>query len=97
MDNGITNNTLLPFLPQVKESEVAIGGGGDKGEVSANELLCSQTRHRPELLLRQHSMPATFHESLATNPKDSSPGVYMGTAAGDDLGNLNVKLPSKVG
>ncbi|XP_047462724.1 uncharacterized protein prob1 [Mugil cephalus] len=49
-------------------------GRGDNSDNSANELLCSTARLRPDLLLRQHSMPSSFHT--------------LSPASGDVEGNL---------
>ncbi|XP_067465209.1 nuclear factor of activated T-cells 5 [Thunnus thynnus] len=56
-------------------------GGGANSEVSANELLCPTIRHRPDLLLRQHSMPASFHPHSTTSSNVDSYSVYRGRVA----------------
>ncbi|XP_071361903.1 uncharacterized protein [Trachinotus anak] len=56
-------------------------GGGANSEVSANELLYPTVHHRPDLLLRQHSMPASF----CTRDVDSY-RVYKGLVAGASQG-----------
>nr|XP_046266480.1 uncharacterized protein prob1 [Scatophagus argus] len=55
-------------------------------EVSANELLCPIVRHRPDLLLRQHSMPASLHAHSETSGDVDSCGVYRGLVAGASQG-----------
>ncbi len=55
--------------------------------VSASELLCPTIRHRPDLLLRQHSMPASLQTCSATSSDVYSHRVYKGLVAGADQGN----------
>ncbi|KAG7224726.1 hypothetical protein INR49_004617 [Caranx melampygus] len=57
-------------------------GGGADNEVSSHELLCPTVRHRPDLLLRQHSMPASFCTRMTNSSDVDSNRVYRGLVAG---------------
>ncbi|XP_044077417.1 ena/VASP-like protein isoform X2 [Siniperca chuatsi] len=61
-------------------------GGGVNSEVSANELLCPTVRHRPDLLLRQHSMPTSLHTRSTTSSDADSYRVYKGLVAAASQG-----------
>lgn len=56
-------------------------------EVSVNEMLCPAARYRPDLLLRQHSMPASLHTHSTTSSDVDSYRVYRGPFAGASQGN----------
>ncbi|XP_051250924.1 uncharacterized protein prob1 [Dicentrarchus labrax] len=55
-------------------------------EVSANELLRPTVLHRPDLLLRQHSMPASLHTRSTTSSDADSYRIYRGLVAGASQG-----------
>ncbi|XP_056254062.1 uncharacterized protein prob1 [Seriola aureovittata] len=57
-------------------------GGGANNEASANELFCPIVHHRPDPLLRQHSMPASFCTRLTNSSDVDSYRVYRGLVAG---------------
>nr|XP_024657509.1 uncharacterized protein LOC106675876 [Maylandia zebra] len=73
---------------QVILKDVPAEGRGINNNTSANELLCPTTRSRPELLLRQHSMPTSFHATSNTSSDAESYGVYKGLIAGAGQGLL---------
>ncbi|KAI3373366.1 hypothetical protein L3Q82_006673 [Scortum barcoo] len=60
--------------------------GGARRKVSANELLSSTIHHRPEQLLRQHSMPASLHTHPITSSIVNGYRVYKGLIAGASQG-----------
>lgn len=64
------------------KNEPAEGKDGSS-EVSAHETLSPRTRQRPDLLLRQHSMPAS-----TTSGEADSYRVYRGLIAGANQGNI---------
>ncbi|KAE8287837.1 hypothetical protein D5F01_LYC13894 [Larimichthys crocea] len=55
-------------------------------EVSANEVLCPPVRHRPDLLLRQHSMPTSLHTHSTSNTDVDGYSAYRGLVAGASQG-----------
>ncbi|KAM7373796.1 hypothetical protein PAMP_006499 [Pampus punctatissimus] len=62
-------------------------GGGCNSELSANELLCPTVRHCPDLLLRQHSMPASLHlHSMTKSDVDSYRGQVVAASQGFHVG-----------
>ncbi|XP_034463135.1 uncharacterized protein LOC117774669 isoform X1 [Hippoglossus hippoglossus] len=63
-------------------------GGAANRDVSTNELFYPTVHHRPDLLLRQHSMPTSFHTRSMTCGDVDSCGVYRGLVAGASPGLL---------
>lgn len=57
-------------------------GKDSSSDASAHETLSPRTRQRPDLLLRQHSMPASTTSSDADGYR-----VYRGLIAGANQGN----------
>ncbi|XP_030603004.1 uncharacterized protein LOC115792560 [Archocentrus centrarchus] len=67
------------------------GPAEDRGvntDASANEPICSTARPWPDLLLRQHSMPASFHATSRTSSDADSYKVYKGLLKGAAQGFL---------
>lgn len=62
-------------------------GPVSNSEVSANDLLCPVVHHRPDLLLRQHSMPAALQTHSTISSDVDSHRVYKGMVAGANQGN----------
>ncbi|KAM7397377.1 hypothetical protein PAMA_005603 [Pampus argenteus] len=61
--------------------------GGSNSELSANELLCPTVRHCPDLLLRQHSMPASLHlHSMTKSDVNSYRGQVVAASQGFHVG-----------
>lgn len=78
---------FLPFclptcLPIQVRSDPAEGKDGSS-ELSAHNTPSPSTRQRPDLLLRQHSMPASTTSGDADSYK-----VYRGLIAGANQGNI---------
>ncbi|XP_029375918.1 uncharacterized protein LOC115054715 [Echeneis naucrates] len=59
---------------------------GANSEVSGIELFCPTVRHRPDVLLRQHSMPSSFHTPLTNSGDVYSYKVYKELVAGASQG-----------
>ncbi|KAM9332724.1 uncharacterized protein KZ484_017844 [Pholidichthys leucotaenia] len=74
--NNDSENDGRDAAAQVKDR--CTEGGGD-----SNQLQSSTISHRPELLLRQHSMPASFCPGSMTSSGADSSTVYRGQPAGD--------------
>ncbi|XP_035800440.2 uncharacterized protein prob1 [Amphiprion ocellaris] len=73
---------------QVVRTDEPAEGGRDNSDVSANEQACPTVCQRPNMLLRQHSMPASFHtHSVASSDVDGY-RVYKGLIAGASPGFL---------
>ncbi|XP_076606217.1 uncharacterized protein LOC143332532 [Chaetodon auriga] len=73
------------------EKQVILKDGPAEGriansEVSANELLCPTVHHYPDLLLRQHSMPASLHAHSTTSSDVDSRGLVAGASQGFQVG-----------
>lgn len=62
-------------------------------EVSANEVLCPPVRHRPDLLLRQHSMPTSLHTHSTSSTDVDGYSAYRGLVAGASQGNTTCTVP----
>ncbi|XP_068188264.1 uncharacterized protein [Antennarius striatus] len=71
---------------QVTMKDELAKGHISNSEVSANELLCHNVGHRPDLLIRQHSMPASLHGPSVTSIDSDSYRVYKGMIAGAGQG-----------
>ncbi|XP_049896579.1 uncharacterized protein prob1 [Epinephelus moara] len=82
-NNNAENNTEKL---QVILKDGPAEGGGAYSEVSANELLCPTIHHCPDLLLRQHSMPASLHTHSTTSSDVESYRVYRGLVGGASPG-----------
>ncbi|XP_028277694.1 uncharacterized protein LOC114446345 [Parambassis ranga] len=76
----------------VTDQEILKDGPAERGvlskDLSANELLCSTACHRPDVLLRQHSMPASFHTHSTTGNDGDNYRVYRGLVTGASQGLL---------
>lgn len=62
-------------------------GPVSNSEVSANESLCPVICQHPDLLLRQHSMPAALQTHSTISGDVDSHRVYKGLVAGASQGN----------
>ncbi|KAL7389934.1 hypothetical protein ABVT39_012147 [Epinephelus coioides] len=82
-NNNAENNTEKL---QVILKDGSAEGGGAYSEVSANELLCPTIHRCPDLLLRQHSMPASLHTHSTTSSDVESYRVYRGLVGGASPG-----------
>ncbi|AWO99717.1 putative proline-rich basic protein 1 [Scophthalmus maximus] len=80
--------------PQVMPKKGPVDGGGANNVASANEMLRPTVHHRPDLLLRQHSMPASFHTRSMTGNDADSNRVYRGLVAGASQDETKTKMAS---
>ncbi|XP_019964801.2 uncharacterized protein [Paralichthys olivaceus] len=69
-------------------------GGRANSDMSTNELFCPIVHHRPDLLLRQHSMPTSFPtRPMICSDVDScgvNRGLYAGASPGFLIGGQSV-------
>lgn len=65
---------------------VQVKDGTAHSEASANEMACPVNHQRPDLLLRQHSMPASLHTHSTPSSDIDSCRVYRGLVAGAGQG-----------
>ncbi|KAF0022914.1 hypothetical protein F2P81_024895 [Scophthalmus maximus] len=79
---------------QVMPKKGPVDGGGANNVASANEMLRPTVHHRPDLLLRQHSMPASFHTRSMTGNDADSNRVYRGLVAGASQDETKTKMAS---
>ncbi|XP_022076286.1 uncharacterized protein prob1 [Acanthochromis polyacanthus] len=63
-------------------------GRGDNSDVSANEQACPSVCQHPNMLLRQHSMPFSFHTRSVASTDVDGYRVYKGLIAGTSPGCL---------
>ncbi|XP_008302233.1 uncharacterized protein LOC103374001 [Stegastes partitus] len=83
-ENVINQGNTEKLQVMLKDEPAEEGGGYNN--VSADELVCPSVCQHPNMLLRQHSMPASFHSRSVASSDVDGYRVYKGLIAGASQG-----------